>query len=264
MLGLICIDVDGTLVGTGNLVRDDVWEALAAARAKGVRLAICSGRPALGHALDYAKRLDVDGWHVFQNGASIVKVNTGESLSEPFPADALPDLLTRAHTQKRLLEVYTDTEFGVTLPGELSRQHFAILGLPYQPRLPESLTGTVVRTQWVIPMPETEAVLSQPYPGLDLHPSVSPAMPDVNFISMTKAGVSKGSAIKRIAAHYQLSLDRVMMVGDGENDLKALEVVGHPVAMGNAEAAVKTVARHIVSHVDAGGLREAVELALTL
>lgn len=264
MLGLICIDVDGTLVGTGNLVRDDVWQALADARARGVRLAISSGRPAIGNALAYAKRLDPDGWHIFQNGASIVKVDTGESLSEPFPADKIPGLLALARRKNWLLEVYTDTEYGVTLPGELSKQHAALLGLPYEPRTPESLTGTVVRVQWVVPMDETAAVMAEPHDGLDFHPAGSPVMPNINFISVTVAGVSKGSAVRRVAQGYGLTLEQVMAVGDGENDISALKVVGHPVAMGNAPQEVKDAARTVVADVDDGGLKEAVELALKL
>lgn len=264
MLGLICVDVDGTLVGTGNVIRDDVWAALADAREKGVHIALCSGRPAIGNARAYAQRLDPDGWHVFQNGASIVKVSSGESLSEAFPAQALPDLIGRAHATGRLLEVYTDLEFAITHPGEYAERHAALLGVPYDARPPEGLEGTVVRVQWVVPRTDEPAVVNEPHDGLDLHPAGSPVMPDVSFISVTRAGVSKGSAIERIAAHYGVPMDRVMMVGDGENDVTAMRVVGHPVAMGNADPPAIAASRYRVAHVDDGGLREAVELALTL
>ncbi|WP_291426552.1 Cof-type HAD-IIB family hydrolase [Deinococcus sp.] len=265
MLGLIGIDVDGTLVGTGNVVRQDVWDALALARQRGVRLAVCSGRPAIGNALDYARRLDPDGWHVFQNGASVVKVDTGESLSEAFPPAELTRLLALARQQKRLLEVYTDDEYAITETGEqIAKRHAALLGLPYSPLAPEDLKKTVVRVQWVVPHAESGEVYAQDYTGLELHPAGSPVMPDVNFISVTKAGVNKGSALGRVAAGYGLTLDRVMAVGDGENDMTALKAVGHPVAMGNAEPMLKAIAQTVVSSVDEGGLREAVELALTL
>ncbi|MBB6017526.1 Cof-type HAD-IIB family hydrolase [Deinococcus radiopugnans] len=264
MLGLICVDVDGTLIGTDNTVRDDVWAALADARARGVRIALCSGRPAIGNALEYARRLDADGWHVFQNGASVVRVDTGDSLSEALPEGVLPLLTARAHAENRLLEVYTDTEFGVTKPGMLAERHAALLGVPYDPRTPDSLVGTRVRAQWVVPREQEAAVTAEPHPGLDLHPAGSPAMPDTMFISMTRAGISKGSAVRRIAAEYGLDMTRVMMVGDGENDVSAMRVVGHPVAMGNADPPALAAARYTVGHVDDGGLREAVGLALTL
>ena len=264
MLGLICVDVDGTLVGTGNVIRDDVWAALQGARERGVHIALCSGRSAIGHARAYALRLDADGWHIFQNGASVMKVGTGESLSEAFPPTALPALITRAHATGRLLEVYTDQQFAITLPGDLAERHAAVLGVPYEARHPAQLEGTVVRAQWVVPRSQENTVVNEPHPGLDLHPAGSPAMPEVSFISVTREGVSKGSAIERIAAHYGLALERVMMVGDGENDVSAMRVVGHPVAMGNADAPAIQASRHRVAHVDDGGLREAVELALRL
>lgn len=264
MLGLICVDVDGTLVGTGNTVRDDVWAAMAHARSLGVRIALCSGRPAVGHALDYARRLDGDGWHVFQNGASIVNVGSGQSLSEPMPEGSVDALLAHADGTGRLLEVYTDTDYGFNLPGELAERHAALLGLPYAPRDPSSLSGPLVRAQWVVPLGEQAEVMAEPHEGLSLHPAGSPAMPDTMFISVTKAGIGKGYAVKKIAQGYGLSMDRVMMVGDGENDMAAMNVVGHPVAMGNAVPLARAASRYTVADVDAGGLREAVELALTL
>ena len=60
-------------------------------------------------------------------------------------------------------------------------------------------------------------------------------MPDVLFISVTRGGIGKGSAVAMVAAEYGLPLDRVMMVGDGHNDVTAMREVGHPVAMGNAD-----------------------------
>ncbi|WP_027460758.1 Cof-type HAD-IIB family hydrolase [Deinococcus murrayi] len=264
MLQLLCVDVDGTLVGSDNRVREDVWAALAGARARGMRVALCSGRPAFGHALEYARRLDPDGWHVFQNGASVVNVGSGESLSEGLPKEGLARLLARAQETGRLLEVYTDREYGITVPGELARRHAALLGVPYEVRSPDELTGTRVRAQWVVPHAQGAEVVAEPHEGLDLHPAGSPAMPDTLFVSVTRAGVSKGSAVRRVAEAYGVPLSRVMMVGDGHNDVTAMRVVGHGVAMGNADAEARAAGRWHVGHVDAGGLLEAVALALRL
>ncbi|MVN88871.1 Cof-type HAD-IIB family hydrolase [Deinococcus sp. HMF7620] len=264
MLGLICIDVDGTLVGTGNIIREDVWAALQTARAQGVRLALCSGRPAFGNARAYAERIDEDGWHIFQNGASIVNVGSGHSLSEPFPPESLPGLLARAQQEDRLLEIYTDLDFAITKPGDYAERHARLLGVPYHPKAPSDLSGDVVRVQWVVAREEEAAVSAAPHDGLSLHPAGSPVMPDAMFISVTRAGVGKGSAVAQVARAYGVPLDRVMMVGDGENDVTAMREVGHPVAMGNADAPARQAARHFVGHVDDGGLREAVELALSL
>jgi hydroxymethylpyrimidine pyrophosphatase-like HAD family hydrolase len=87
LIGLIGIDVDGTLVGSSGIVPEFVWEAAERARAAGIRLALCSGRPAFGTAREYARRLDAEGWHMFQNGASVVYLPTGDSRSTPLPRE---------------------------------------------------------------------------------------------------------------------------------------------------------------------------------
>jgi hydroxymethylpyrimidine pyrophosphatase-like HAD family hydrolase len=92
--------------------------------------------------------------------------------------------------------------------------------------------------------------------------STSPLLPDARFVGLTHKGVSKGSALRTIASKYGIDLQDVMYVGDADNDLPALRVAGHPVAMGNGSVAVRAIARHIVGHVDEGGLAEAIELAL--
>lgn len=262
MLGLICVDVDGTLVGMNNVVRDDVWQALAKARSQGIHLAICSGRPAMGNALVYANRLDDAGWHIFQNGASVLNIQSGESLSEAFPLSQLQELQQQALQTGYLLEWYTDQAMFVSKESDYARRHAALLGIPFEARGFEDLDGEVVRTQWVVPTAEAMELQRQPYEGLELHPAGSPAMPDVTFISVTRAGVNKGSAVRKVAQHYQMPLEQVMMVGDGHNDVSALKIVGYPVAMGNAEAEAQEVAQYHVGHVDQGGLIEAIELAL--
>src|SRR5215213_10938834 len=101
MIELICVDVDGTLVGSSGGVTAEVWNAVERARAAGARLAICSGRPAFGMTRELAERLDPGGWHVFQNGASIVHLPTGDSRSACIPRPAIDDLVDRARVTGR-------------------------------------------------------------------------------------------------------------------------------------------------------------------
>ena len=264
MLGLVCIDVDGTLVGTGGVVQDRVWQAAGRARAAGMHLALCSGRPALSLTREYAVRLDPQGWHIFQNGASIVNVGTGESSSAAFPEGALAELVERSRRTGRLLEVYTDHDYAVERDTDLARRHAELLALPFVTRDLLALPGRVVRLQWVVPRNEAATVMAEPHEGLTLHPAGSPVMPDTLFISITRAGVDKGSAIRQIAGAYGVPLEQTMMVGDGHNDVLAMQAVTYRVAMRNADPEARAAANHFVGHVDEGGLADAIDLAMTL
>lgn len=262
MLGLICVDVDGTLVGESGRVREDVWAAAERVRAAGVRLAVCSGRPAFGETLAYAERLDPAGWHVFQNGASVLHLPSGGSRSHALPADAVARLTARARETGRPLELYTDSDYSVESTDERAERHAGLLGVPFRPRPLESLRGPIVRAQWLLSHDEAPAVLAEPHAGVTLSPSLSPVMPDTTFISVLLPGVDKAGGVRTVAREYGVPLERVMMVGDGVNDLRAMREVGIAVAMANSEPEVFEVARRRVGHVDDGGLIEAFELAL--
>jgi hypothetical protein len=55
-----------------------------------------------------------------------------------------------------------------------------------------------------------------------------------------------------------ISLEQVMGIGDGPNDVPILSAVGLGVAMGNASEDVKRCARYVTSDVDHNGVAEAI------
>jgi Cof subfamily protein (haloacid dehalogenase superfamily) len=261
---LIGIDVDGTLVGTGGIVHPGVWEAAKRAYERGIHLALCSGRPAFGLALEYARRLEAGGWHVFQNGASIVNLATTQSRSVAIPLHWVTTLIEQARQSRETLELYSDTTYVVESTSDWAREHAELLGLAFEPQPFESLTQPIVRAQWLLSRTRATEVTATAHPGLEVAQSTSPLMLDTQFVGLTREGVTKGSAMRSIAAEYGVSLADVMYVGDAGNDLSALRIVGHPIAMGNADPAVIKAAKHTVDHVDRGGLARALEMAINL
>ena len=262
MIQLVFTDVDGTLVGSSGTVLPEVWPAAESLRAAGVRMAICSGRPAFGDARAYAERLDPDGWHVFQNGASVLHLATGKSLSTPVPEQSVVALIGRARETGRILELYTDSEYAVESTEPRAREHAALLGVPFTPRPFSSLGGPIVRAQWLVDRADEEETVADDTGDLERTSSTSPVMPETSFINMTARGVDKGRAVRVVAEAYDIPLADVMFVGDGNNDVPALRVVGFPVAMANAEPEVRAAARVVVGHVDDAGLTAAFALAL--
>jgi hypothetical protein len=260
LIRLIGIDVDGTLVGSSGVVPPAVWQAAEQARAAGIRLALCTGRPAFGIALEYARRLDHDGWHVFQNGASVVHLAAQESRSTTIPLAAVNELIAQARDTRQVLELYSDSAYVVESAAAWAREHADLLGVPFKAQPFETLTQPIVRAQWLL-SPDDAARVTAPA-GLELAQSTSPLMPDVRFVGLTRQGVSKGSAIRELAAAYEIDLQDIMYVGDSGNDLSALRIVGWPVAMANADSAVIQAAGRMAGDVEEGGLARAFQLAL--
>jgi Cof subfamily protein (haloacid dehalogenase superfamily) len=264
VIQLICIDVDGTLVGTSGGVLPAVWPAAERARANGARLAICSGRPAFGDALGYAQRLDPTGWHIFQNGASVIHLETLASRSMGIAPHLVSEIVRQSRNGGPVVELYTDLEYAVEVDDTRARQHAKLLGVPLALRSLDALSAPVVRALWLCPPNRVDAVVAAAPPGLELGTATSPPMPSTVFINVTPAGVNKAVAVRTIATEYRIPLGNVMYVGDGHVDIGPMREVGVPVAMGNGEPDVKAASQHIVASVDDGGLVEALELALRL
>lgn len=265
---LVCLDVDGTLVGQDLQVHPRVWAATQPLRQAGVHLAICTGRPGLGLTRDLAVKLSPEGWHIFQGGASLLNLGGAESRSHPLSAAALQALKTKQSTTGWVLELYSDQDYVCnqaldgTPAARMALAHAKLLGLDYQPRSLDSLQGQLVRAQWVVSDKQIESVLAQTVSDLNYAPATSPSVPGVHFVSVTAPGVDKCSAIRSLAEEIiGCSLAQTMMVGDGLNDISALQMVGYPVAMANGHPDLIAISAYQVGHVDQGGAADALKLA---
>jgi Cof subfamily protein (haloacid dehalogenase superfamily) len=66
---------------------------------------------------------------------------------------------------------------------------------------------------------------------------------DLSILDLLPQGVSKGSALERLAAHLGVDRKETMAIGDNWNDVEMLEWAGQGVMMGNAAAELRTMAK---------------------
>ena len=78
-------------------------------------------------------------------------------------------------------------------------------------------------------------------------------------LEFTRTGVCKVTGLKMLADFLDVPMERVMAVGDSENDLKMIEAAGYGIAMGNALESVKAVAKDVTLSNDEDGVAAAIE-----
>lgn len=258
--GVLFVDVDGTLVGATG-VAPRVWPALERLRAAGWRVALCTGRPGRGQALDFARRADRDGLHVFESGAAVLT-----AAGAVVHADALaPDVVTAAlglgDRFGAVNEVYTaDGDYCVRARGPLVAGHEALLAVDARVG-PFPTDRTIVRVLWMLEdaagtwpaLRDAAATLDA-----DLHTGRSPRMPGVRFVGVTARGVSKASGVRRVLEAYGVGPDRAAMVGDNLNDLTALRCVATAFVAADGAPEALALADHVVPGPDDGGVADAV------
>ena len=109
-------------------------------------------------------------------------------------------------------------------------------------------------------------VISPGHEEEDFHRLVAQAgLNDVSYaigwtawLDIAPKGVDKGTAMERVRAHFELPGERVLVAGDGRNDIGmfewAVRIGGRAAAMGQAPEEVKAVAGEVTGDMDEGGL----------
>jgi Cof subfamily protein (haloacid dehalogenase superfamily) len=266
MIPLVVLDLDGTLIGAQGVVQSCVWDAAERVREAGIKLVVCTGRPAFGVAQRVAQRLGPTSPHVFQSGAHIAYPD-GETLKASALREATArHIIEQARKLGSVLELYTPSNLFVERKTDMSEAHAKMIGVNAIVRDLEDVVANepVVRAQWIVPIDEIAAVTGISGDGVQVSSATSPALKDTAFVSVTREGVSKASAIRHVAEVLRVPLADVMAVGDSLGDLSMLEIVGHPVVMANSAPELLARFADVAGDVESCGVVEALDEALTL
>ncbi len=264
MYKLVAIDIDGTLINDRMEITKEVNEAIQAARAKGVKIVLCTGRPINGvHRYIEELRLNEgDEFVITFNGALVQKVKTSEEISglslNYQNLKELYDLAKKIHspmhfydseniyTPNKAINKYTVLDSHVTqVP-----LHYRILEeIPEDIQIPKIMfIDEPERLNKVIAaIPESfkekyEIVQSSPF-----------------FLEILHPGVTKGNAIKQLAEKLSIQREKIVCIGDGKNDLSMVEYAGCGVAMANAVPSIKEIAKFHTMSNNGNGVAYAIE-----
>lgn len=265
MLPLVIVDLDGTMIGQNGQVLPCVWQGVDRLQAAGVKLAVCTGRPNAGIALQVAERIGPRNPHVFNHGALVTYVDGDTVHVAALKEASAAELVRRARQLNYVLEIYTPSGMYIERNNSQSEQHADLIGVKFEVRdlLEVIQDEPVVRAQWMLP-PERRADVEQlDIPDVELSYATSPGMPGTAFISVTRAGTDKGSAVRQLCDAVRIPLRDVMAIGDSEGDLPMLEAVGHPVVMANASAELRSRFDAVAGDVENCGIIAAFEEALS-
>jgi Cof subfamily protein (haloacid dehalogenase superfamily) len=260
---LVAVDLDGTLLNSQHEMTPRTESALKAAMSRGVKVVIATGKTiqAADHLL---KRLGVNSLGIFNQGTVIYNADGSLHSQQTLEPGIARQVITFAEDRGHQLAIYSGSRI-------LTRQlHDRIeeLTTHYHEPMPE-VVGPLQNMVGKVPVNKIIAI----YPGdgreikalrwqltMQLNGSariMSAGIPDEMEILPAKA--SKGSALKALLKEFGIPTSQVMAIGDGENDIEMLQLVGLGVAVGNAGSHVKEVAKVVVASNDEDGVAEAIE-----
>ena len=263
---LLVLDIDGTIAGVSNRISNRVIEAVRAVQAKGIQVAIATGRMYCS-ALKYHAQI----------GSNLPLITyQGAWIQDPVSQKIHQHLSVNKEIALKLLDYFERPELR-----QLLSVHFYINDQLYVRELTEE-TKIYGQRSGITPIPVGDlrsCLNNEPTKILalcedtkvidklldDLRLQYTPAQlyltkSVATFFEATNPLVNKGAAVRYMAEELLgLQRNNVMTVGDNFNDVEMLEYAGIGVAMGNAPTQVQAIARWVAPHVEEDGVAAAIE-----
>jgi Cof subfamily protein (haloacid dehalogenase superfamily) len=254
---LIFLDIDNTTIyydDSGCIVPPSAVSAVSRLIKNGHRVMFATGR-SYYHCTNTAKILNIDIEGVFNNGAYAV-IN-GEYFFEKFIPDAVvKDIISRITKENycaffsakdNVYEISADAGTYAFFNAECRRDDILKPLVENLPTIYEILVYTLDNNS------NSKNLISM---IIDAHPEISSSD---GLYSITLNDISKAVGIENVAKHLGYSMNDVIAIGDGHNDIPMLRKAGVGVAMGNAGDEVKAVADIITDDVKDDGLYKVFE-----
>lgn len=257
---LVVADLDGTARSRRLGITPGVRAAVAAARARGVRVCVATGRM-WRSAAPHVAALGADPPVILYNGVLLYDFAAGRVLEERrLPRASARAVLALARRDPAVQpHLFLDDRVHVGRRHPLTDAYVADDGLDYQvvPSFEAVLEAGDPHKLLLIGAPERVVALQAAIrtAGVPVHAVRS----EPTYLEILPPGVSKGTALRAMMAALGVAREAVIAVGDSWNDLEMIEAAGLGVAMEDAPPAVRARARHVCGTSEADGFREVLE-----
>jgi Cof subfamily protein (haloacid dehalogenase superfamily) len=205
---------------------------------------------------------------VFQNGAFIYQPQTNQILRKEYLSPRIAEFLI---DQGRVNQLYTILFTDFLDEQDMTIEHIYVGGYSTYLNRNQSRIHKVEKINITTEMKISEVVLLGSEKTINdiyektfqiYHEDFSPVKSfDLDgevFFEFFGPSVSKAHAVHFLSDHFHIPLSDIMFIGDSFNDIEALKIVGHPIAMENAIREVKELAKYICKTNNDAGVAHAI------
>lgn len=268
---VIAIDLDGTLLNSKNAVSDENIEAIRLARQRGIEVVpstgrlLCESRFALEAIGGCNYSLHCNGSIIWDHRAekaiylaalpkaqareAVERLERRNVLYQVYVNDAsccpkrFYDRFNEEIFNPTYVKMFRDTQLWMdNVADEIDRNDYQSIKY-YIPNRDHALLESI--KEEMTALPEFESTFSSYY-----------------SLEVFQAGMDKLNGLTRLLEHMGLGFENLMMIGDSENDLRAIRTAGVGVAMGNALDCIKEGADFVTLDHDHSGVAHAIHKLL--
>lgn len=259
-VGLVALDLDGTLLRSDGSVSEASVEAVRLASARGVKIVIASARAPRDTKRVYQK-LGLDTIQITHNGALIHDpVSSNALYHKTMDGSMIRRVIQRAREIEPLITVAVEQMDQITVD-RVNGESLVKARLPAAPdniarvdaRLDQPVTKVMMFGQ-PAPLCKIEVMMQH-----DFKDEVSQSFTDMHMLTVNHPKVDKGYALAKVAKFYGVDQGSVMAIGDAPNDLGMLKWAGVKISLNNGWPAARRAADILVPSNDDDGVAFAIK-----
>ena len=258
---VVASDFDRTLVWTDTLLHERTIAAMRRAHDAGVPVIVVTGRmvKSVRQALEPA---GVAAPVIAYQGAVVTDEEGHWLRHEPIPLELAREIVAVVGEEGYSPNVYVDDELYVADDTEAARTYASLNRVDYH------VVGPLL--DWLRDPPTKLVCVGDPGALDELEPRMKARFGDrahiakslPHFLEFAQAGVTKGAGMDFLAERLGFTKAETVAFGDGENDVELVEWPAYGVAVANAHARVKAVARWVCPPAEDEGVAQVIEALL--
>lgn len=245
------LDIDHTILTDQGDLLPPVQTALQAHQAQ---ITLCSGRhpDQMRHLIT---QLQLTAPQVALNGSLILDPQGQPLVQHPIPRPLVQRVQQLVQHQFGTLNfTWMDADRWRVTRRDATTAYDEAAGLPAQVGAEVEPTDQPLMLLIIVQDPHQFAALAAAIRRVA--PQLTIAAAGDGYLTITAPGVDKGQAVLTVAKLMGQAPATLVAVGDDQNDLGMLQVVGHPGAVANAQPAVRAAAEFILPANTVGGIAD--------
>lgn len=262
---MVACDIDGTLLDSHGQIAKENQEAIKELANQGIAFTLVTGRMDRMTRI-YVRELSVNLPIVACNGAVIRDCKT-DALLHKMPMGQRDVMTLTCWLERNGCDFMWYTEDMIFYPPDSIRIDYfrafneqikaagdrPIVLQCINDQIRSDYADKVIKILAILP--DTEHIAGIRKVMME-QTSCSSALSSATGMDIMKAGVSKGSGLKRLSSMLSIKMEDILAIGDHDNDVSMLAEAGFSIAMANGSEAAKEAASALTTdHNDAGVAR---------
>ncbi|GAB2027426.1 Cof-type HAD-IIB family hydrolase [Lactovum odontotermitis] len=259
---LLSLDLDGTLLNNQKRISDENLDALLAAKSKGVKIVINTGRPMVS-TVEYLSTLDLFGeneYSITYNGG-LVQRNDGAVLSKNvLSREEVTNIVKMAEAADFPCDIISNDICYTIEFGRKSQLSYVNNTLDFRQISFDQLPQEAEFNKIIVSADTADLDLLQASLSDDFIQNFAIYRTREILLEFMPKGISKASGLENLCAYLDIPASDVLAMGDEDNDVPMLLWAGLGIAPANSKPAALAAADEISAFTnDESSVAEAVK-----